>query len=285
MYIDHVAFAWADLDTVVGAFEDVGLTPEYGGVHATGTTHMSLLGFADGSYLELLSTTPESRPEEAGFWPEHIAASAGPAAWCIGVDDTRAWAKQCIDAGLPVDGPKTAGRERDDGRRVEWDMVFVGDDTERELHPFAITDRTPRERRVTPTESVADGPLTGIAEVVLAVSDLDHAVETFRRVYRFPTPERWTDDDFEATLASVPGQPVTLAEPVDETSWLVDRLREVGTGPCAYLLGTDDFDAARSEYEMSPPTTWGSAEAGRDLAWFASDVLGQTVGVVTSETL
>lgn len=286
MHIDHVAFAHEDLDTVVDAFTRVGLAPEYGGVHATGTTHMSLLGFVDGSYLELLSTTPDSDPADAGFWPEYIAASAGPAAWCIGVDDTREWAKRCIDAGLPVDGPKTAGRERDDGRRVEWDMVFVGGEDDRELHPFAITDRTPRERRVTPTENVAEGPLTGVAEVVLAVSDLDRAVEQFRRVYGFPTPERWTDESFAASLATFPGQPVTLAEPLDETSWLVDRLRAVGSGPCAYLLGSDDLDAAADTYALSSPATWGGESSGptRHVAWFDADELRQRVGVVSSET-
>ena len=285
MDIDHVAFAHEDFDTVVDAFERVGLDPEYGGVHATGTTRMSLLGFPDGSYLELLSTTAEATPDEAGFWPERIAASAGPAAWCIGVDDSREWAKRCIDAGLTVDGPKTAGRERDDGRRVEWDMVFVGGEGERELHPFAITDRTPRERRVTPTESVADGPLSGISEVVLAVSELDHVAERFRRVYGFPTPERWTDEAFGASLATFPGQPVTLAEPADEESWLVDRLRAVGQGPCAYLLGTDDLDAARETYELSPPTAWGTDEpagTSRRVAWFADDELRQRVGVVST---
>jgi hypothetical protein len=285
MHLDHVAYAWDDLDTVVDAFERVGFAPEYGGTHATGTTHMSLVTFPDGSYLELLSTTPGMDPSDAGFWPERIAANAGPAAWCIGVDDVRAWSKQRIDAGLAVDGPKTAGRERADGRYVEWDMAFVGGEAERDLHPFAIGDRTPRAFRVPAVdEPDRPGTLTGVAEVVLAVSTLDRAVETFRRSYRFPTPTRWTDESFGARLASFPGKPVTLAEPNGEGSWLADRLDGVGPGPCTYLLGTDDLDAARDGYELSSPTVWGAgepAEAGsRQLAWLDSDLLGTTVGVV-----
>lgn len=281
MQLDHVAYAWTDLDTLVEAFERVGFTPEYGGVHATGTTHMSLVTFPDGSYLELLSTTPGTDPADAGFWAEHVAADAGPAGWCIAVDDTRMWAKQCIDAGLPVDGPRTAGRQRDDGRRVEWDMVFVGDGDER--HPFAITDRTPREYRVpavdeTP-ESASSGTLTGVADVVVAVSDLDAAVDEFRRSYRFPTPARWTDGDFGATLASFPGQPVTLAEPDGSKSWLTDRLDDVGPGPCSYLLGTDDVDAAHDRYALSTPTAWGGEKDDRRVSWVDSNRLGTTVGV------
>jgi hypothetical protein len=288
MHLDHVAYAWDDLDTVVDAFERVGFSPEYGGTHATGTTHMSLVTFPDGSYLELLSTTPGTDPDDAGFWPDRIAASAGPAAWCIGVDDVRAWAKQCIDAGLAVDGPKTTGREREDGRHVEWDTAFVGGEAERDLHPFAISDRTPRGFRVPAVDEPSrPGTLTGVAEVVLAVPNLGRAVETFRRRYRLPTPTRWTDEAFGARLASFPGKPVTLAEPNDERSWLAGRLDGVGPGPCVYLLDTDDLDAARDEYELSSPTVWGTREGtgtgGRRLAWVDSELLGTTVGVVAND--
>jgi hypothetical protein len=170
-------------------------------------------------------------------------------------------------------------------------MVFVGGgdgehDGPRELHPFAIEDRTPRTFRVpTVADDDADAPdvLAGVAEVVLAVSDLDAAVEEFRRAYRFPTPARWTDDGFGARLASFPGKPVTLAEPGQE-SWLADRLDEVGAGPCAYLFGTDDLDAARDAYALSSPTVWGGSRAdARRLAWVDADVLGTTVGVVAVE--
>lgn len=278
MHLDHVAYARSDLDTLVEAFERAGFTPEYGGVHATGTTHMSLVTFPDGSYLELLSTTPGTDPADAGFWAEHIAADAGPAGWCIVVDDTRAWAKQCIDTGLPVDGPRTAGRERDDGQHVEWEMVFVGDG---ETHPFAITDRTPREYRVPAVDAGDEASvLTGVADVVVAVSDLDATVDEFRRSYRFPTPTQWTDNAFGARLAAFPGQPVTLAEPSSAESWLTDRLDDVGPGPCAYLLGTDDVDAASTQYALSSPTAWGGERSDRRVSWVDSDLLGTTVGVV-----
>ena len=191
--------------------------------------------------------------------------------------DPRAWAKARIDAGLPVDGPKTAGRERDDGARVEWDMVFVGteEEGERQVHPFAISDRTPRERRVTPTPSVAEGPLTGVADVVVAVPDLHETVGMLRRTYRLPTPETWEDEAFGARLASFPGQPLTLASPLDD-SWLAERLETVGAGPCAYLLGSEGLDAACDAYDLSEPTTWGDER----VAWVDSDLLGTTVGVV-----
>jgi hypothetical protein len=277
--IDHVAFARRDLDDAVAAFEAVGLAPTYGGVHGTGTTHMSLLGFDDGSYLELIAPAPEAEPEDAGFWPRHLAADAGPCGWCIEVDDPRTEAKRLIDAGLSVDGPRSASRETDDGVRVEWDMVFAGADERGTLLPFAIADRTPRDRRVTPTEGVSGGPLSGVAEVVLAVEDLDEAAALFGRAYRFPSPERFEHAGFDAEVARVPGQPVALAAPRTDSSPLVERLDSLGPGPCAHLLGVDETgaEAVRDAYRLGPPDPWG----GDRVSWFDEPSLRGQIGVVT----
>ncbi|KTG08621.1 hypothetical protein AUR64_18315 [Haloprofundus marisrubri] len=274
--LDHVPFAGTDLDSLVETFDSVGLTPEYGGVHGTGTTHMSVLGFDDDSYLELISTTPGTSAEKAGFWPEYIAADAGPTAWCIEVENPKTEAKRLVDAGASVDGPKTASRERDDGKLVEWDMLFTGDEQTRQLLPFAIADRTPKSRRVAPTPSVADGPLTGVAAVVLAVHDTDEASESFRRLYRFPSAESVDGGPDGWSLARVPGQPVYFAEPSSETSSLSSRLAELGPGPCAYLLGAEDIEETMATYALADLENWGDSQ----VAWFDAPRLDGTVGVV-----
>ncbi|WP_117595060.1 VOC family protein [Haloprofundus halophilus] len=274
--LDHVPFAGTDLDSLVAAFDSVGLTPEYGGVHGTGTTHMSVLGFDDDSYLELISTTPGTSAEAAGFWPEYIAADGGPTAWCIEVENPATEAKRLIDAGASVDGPKTASRERDDGTVVEWDMLFAGDGRERELLPFAIADRTPKSRRVTPTPSVADGPLTGVAAVVLGVHDVGEASELFRQLYRFPSAEPLDGSPREWSLSRVPGQPVFFAEPSGETSSLARRLAELGPGPCAYLLGTESLEEAAATYALTDSENWGDSS----VAWFDAPRLDGSVGVI-----
>ena len=56
MKLDHVTIAGSSLDRLRDAFARIGLATEYGGAHANGVTHMALLGFDDGSYIELAST-------------------------------------------------------------------------------------------------------------------------------------------------------------------------------------------------------------------------------------
>jgi catechol 2,3-dioxygenase-like lactoylglutathione lyase family enzyme len=273
--VDHVPFAWQDLDEVTAAFERLGLAPQYGGVHDNGVTHMSVLGFEDGSYVELIA---ERDSGEHGFWPAHIRADAGPAAWCIRVPDVVAECRRLLDAGVPVRGPLYGSRERDDGTLVEWDRAEFGSHDRRLLLPFAIEDRTPLAYRVEPSPSVAGGPLSGIGQVVLAAGDAEAAVETFRDRYRFPRPVRGTVPGF-GEVASFPGQPVAVATPDDETAWLADRLDRFRPGPCACLLATDDMAAARAALPLEEPVAWPD---GR-VAVFDSDLLGRRLAVVERE--
>jgi hypothetical protein len=268
--LDHVPFAFADLETVSDEFERLSLAPEYGGAHDNGVTHMSVLGFDDRSYVELIAERDEG---DHDFWPEYIRADAGPAAWCVRVPDIVAECKWLLDRGVPVRGPLPGAREREDGVLVEWDRAEFGDDERRLLFPFAIADRTPLSSRVEPSPSVAGGSLTGIGQVVLAVADLDDAIERFEAAYRFPTPVRDEIPEL-GTVASVPGQPVAFV--ASEGGWVADRLERFPDGPCSCLLSTDDLAAAREAYPLKEPREWPD---GR-VAFFESELLGRRLGVV-----
>jgi len=212
MRIDHATLAVADLDAASASLAAAGMEPVRGGEHGDGTTEMAALAFDDGSYLELLSTVAGVPGEEAGFWPSYVAADAGPCAWAVGVGDVASAAKRAIDAGQPVDGPHAASREPTDGPRAEWEMAFVGDGPTRDLLPFYIADRTPRRYRVTPSASVAGGPLTGVETVLLGVPEVAPVAEAFARVHRTATP-RPVETDLPARIAEVPGAPVAFAAP------------------------------------------------------------------------
>jgi len=269
--LDHVPYACSDLGEATAAFERLGLAPEYGGVHDNGVTHMSVLGFDDGSYVELIA---ERERGDHGFWPEHIRADAGPAAWCIRVPDVVAECRRVLGTGAPVHGPLYGSRERDDGTLVEWDRAEFGTEARRLLLPFAIEDRTPLPDRVSPAPSVAGGPLTGVGEVVLAVQDLDTAAGTFRDCYRFPRPVCGSDPAF-GRLASFPGEPVTLATP-EEEGWVADRLDRFRECPCACLLATDDLGAARAAHPLGDSRSW----PGGRVAFFDDDAVGHRLGVI-----
>ena len=61
--VDHAGICAYKLEPIQQAFAGLGLETVYGGAHATGGTHNALLGFDDGSYLELIAL---QHPENAG---------------------------------------------------------------------------------------------------------------------------------------------------------------------------------------------------------------------------
>ena len=279
--IDHVTIAGSTLARLEQAFANVGLATDYGGPHSNGVTHMALLGFDDGSYIELISTIEAGR-KDTNFWGEHIVQDGGPCAWAVYVEDVAAEAVRVAQQGVSVSGPHYMNRSRPDGQLVEWELAFLGKQGAGANLPFIIKDITPRERRVRPSASVtaqAGQPalLTGVAKVILAVRDLSQTIVLFQRVYHWPDPAIVDEPDFEARLASFAGAPVILATPLGKQSWLVDRLARFDESPCAFLIGTANFEVAQKQYDLSEPIDW----FGRPVAWFDPARLnGARLGVI-----
>lgn len=274
--IDHVPFAYRDLAEARAAFEAVGLPTTYGGEHDNGATHMAIVGFPDQSYLELIAERPDPEPHD--YWPERIRTDAGPADWAVRVADPVADCERTLRAGEPVHGPFTEGRTREDSVRIEWDRASYGP-SDRAILPFAIADRTPLDRRVTPTaipERVRDH-LTGVGCVVLATPDPERSVERLRRRYRLPTPEPTTHPTF-GTVSAFPGAPVAVAGPGEP--WIDERLDAYPPGPCGTLLATDDLAAAREVFPLGEPAPWPD---GR-VASFDHDRLGRFLGVIERDS-
>lgn len=271
--VDHAVVAGSDLDALAAAFADAGLETEYGGEHSNGVTHNRTLGFADGSYLELISTLEPGAGSP--WWNDAIHGDAGPCAWALAVpsEGIEAETRRISDLGVPVDGPDHYTRERPDGVVVEWDLAGVGEALGAML-PFLVADRTPRGYRIAEAESVAGSGITGIAEVVVCVPDLDIA-ERFAAFFEADPPERERHEGFGAELARFEDAPVTLAAPLGDGSWLSDRLDRFGPLPCAYLLGSDDPGATAERVDLGEAEPWFD-DAVR---WIDVDVPGR-IGVL-----
>lgn len=271
--LDHVVFACEDVDDATETFARHGLAPDYGGVHEQDATEMALLGFEDGSYLELLAPAdPDESPEQ---WPDEMF-TAGPCRWCLEVDDVGAELDRLNEAGAEVSGPHQYSRRRPDGTVTEYEAGVYGTEGTFWQFPFLIEDLTPRHYRVQPSESVADSSLTGVSQVVVAVENLDQAIGQFRRLHSYPEPRRTDHESFGGALASFPSHPVILAEPLDDEMGIADRLDRYPSCPCAYLVGTDDFTAAAAEYELTGSSEWFGSRVG----WFDSPELDRRVGVI-----
>jgi hypothetical protein len=289
--IDHVTIAGPDLNAMQQSFADLGLTTDYGGPHAA-LTHMAILGFDDGSYIELISSQypVESSPQlSTHHWGKFIAGNGGPCAWAVGVDDVARESARVAALGIPVTGPLQGSRRRPDGTLVEWDTAVLGPGPAGATLPFTIKDRTPRELRVQRSASVSGvdesgeprrDRLTGVGAVVLGVEDLQEVAGIFRLVYNWPAPIMRVDDAFGAILAYFPRTPVVLAASLKPGDWLDERLTRFGPAPCAYLIGAASLEDAATRFHLTAPVNW----FGRPAMWFdAASVNDTLLGIVEQQ--
>ena len=265
--IDRVVFAWAHLEALAGAFASVGLTTDYGGIHTNGATHMATLGFGDGSYLELISVRQPG--QQAPVWQHHIATNGGICAWSVSVGDVHRISDRLRALGMPVDGPRSSSRHRPDGEKIESEIAFVGAEGMGSLHPFMITDRTPRENRVRLSDSADGSGLAGLHSVVLAAPDAEAAAIELQRVYGAGEPVDIDAGAFPGRTVQLHGEPVAITSPATDDDWVAKRLRTYGPTPCACLVRSTSMAATRRRLPLSEPTRFGD----RDVAWLDSETL------------
>jgi hypothetical protein len=275
LQLDHVTVAGPDLAVLQQRFAAAGLAAQYGGLHSNGVTHMSTVGFDDGSYIELISTAEPGRP--APWWNKQITLDGGPCAWCVRSSDIGTEAQRLKEWGLPVRGPSPFHRERPDGTKVEWELAFPGAQEAGAVLPFLIQDRTPRELRIQPAPSVHQTELAGVATVVIGVADLVWNAQLFQQIYGWVTRETRPAPELEATIVSFIGTPVALATPISSSSWLASRLAKFGDSPALFLLQSRDLTASATRLPAVSHGTW----LNRPALWFEADQLGGThLGII-----
>lgn len=265
LHVDHVTWAGTDLDVLRARMEEAGLPSAYGGAHANGVTHMAVVGFPDGSYVELFA--PHEPDRRSPVWERAVRAEAGPAAWAVGCQDIASEAVRLRDAGLPVRGPEPWSRKTPDGASAAWDLAFPGRGEPGSTLPFLIQDRTPRSLRVRPDPEVGRTGLSGVERVVLLVDDLEKAADSFRAAFGWPDPREAGAPTLGARLAAFEGTPVTLAAPLEPgeaagaageaARRLAARLESLGPAPCAFLLGVSDASAVAAVVRTGPEEAWG----------------------------
>ena len=271
--LDHVSICGSNLDTLRQAFTGVGMTPDFGGLHGNGITQMAMIGFDDGTYLELIA--PIKPGVTAGAdWAGFMDEDAATCAWAVGTNVLLQEVDRLKKAGIAVTNPEPGSRKRPDGTLLRWNRANVGPGTPGSVLPFIIEDETPRTWRVETSASVSGGPISGVENVVLGVSNLDASIALFRKAYGWSEPVIETQKDF-GKLAYFPGEPVILAAATG--GWLATRIGKYGESPVAYLLATRDFAAASKKYNLLGAKTW----FGQKVGWFdASKLKGVRLGLI-----
>jgi hypothetical protein len=275
LVVDHVTIAWSDLDMLSQVFARVGLEAVYGGVHSNNITHMAILGFDDGSYIELISTLVTG--QKSPWWSQQILLNGGPCAWAVRVEDIQREADSVRKMGMVVEGPNYYNRRRPDGTLVEWDLAFLGEGEPGRQLPFLIADRTPRSYRVQPSPSVAGSEMRGIEKVILGVNHLETTSRIFQQLYGWKEAEEMEVTSIGARLAYFKDHPVILAQPLGIGGWLAERMDKFGENPCGYLIGSRDFDQSLERQSLDETEMW----FGERLAWFDQMLsMGILLGVV-----
>jgi hypothetical protein len=226
--VDHVTIAGRDLKAMRAQFAAAGIRTEYGGKHTNGLTEMALASFADGSYLELIAAQDPKAGAPTHYWGKFIDADAGPCAWAIGVDDLDATARRL---GAHV---TASGRTRPDGVELKWLSASVGPEAQGTFFPFMIHDETNRALRANPGGKPTMPEWRGVAQVYIAVRNLDEAIKRYRDTFQLAEPRRRFDKTLAGETARFQGTPVVLI--TARTGWLAARLEKFGEAPCAFVI-------------------------------------------------
>lgn len=165
--IDHIVIAVHSLEQAISTYRGLGFSVVEGGRHPYGS-YNALIGFADGSYIELLSFYEDSPAHP--WWALLQERGGGLIDFCMASDDIRgdldALRAQGVDCGELSEG----GRARPDGYQVRWINNKVGGGWQG-LIPFLIEDVTPRDERLPAQREHANG-VTGIHSIALATDDV-----------------------------------------------------------------------------------------------------------------
>lgn len=165
--LDHLVIHVKDLAAAVAQYTALGFTVQDGGTHADGNTHNALIGFADGSYLELIAFL---KPAASHRWGRHQQSGyEGFVDFALLPHDVSQVVQRAQAQGLNYQGPIEGGRLRPDGERLVWQL---GIPPTPDL-PFLCGDVTPRALRVREGEvRVHANGVQGVAALTLVVRDL-----------------------------------------------------------------------------------------------------------------
>ena len=270
--IDHVTITGSDIKQMQARLAAVGIATVYGGAHSNHATEMALVSFPDGSYLELMGMQPNAEAAAVArhVWAKFLMENAGPCAWAMREKNLAGEVSRLKAAGIAVSAPVGSGRTRPDEVRLEWETSDVGAETRGTFFPFLIQDKTPREQRAFPQGKPVTKEFRGVTRVVIAVRNLDDAIQRYRQAYGVPRPIKQVDQSFQAYLALLGNLPVVLAQPLNAGSWLAERIERYGEGPCAFVLGAVN----PGRFQAASKTRWFGAE----ISWFDEAKLGWRLG-------
>ena len=232
--IDHIVIAAHSLEKAMETYRALGFTVIAGGRHPYGS-HNALIGFADGSYIELLAFYEDSPAHP--WWDLLHARGGGLIDFCMATDDIRGDLAKLRAAGADVGELTEGGRRRPDGYEVRWINNKVGGDLQG-LLPFLIEDVTPRHERLPTDVNHANG-VTGIRRVSLAAADLRRPVDMMSAALG-QEAKMGRDEALNAVRArfTVGGHVIEYLQPMHDTGPVAAHLADNRPAPFGVSFST-----------------------------------------------
>jgi hypothetical protein len=104
--------------------------------------------------------------------------------------------------------------------------------------------------------------------LVIAVNKLSEGIDKYSRAFNLSRPVGQHDAWAHSDLAWFEGTQIVLAQPTADSSWIANRLKKYGEGPCALVLH------APKPIPQKDNSIW----YGRKISWANSTQLGWHLG-------
>ncbi len=236
--IDHVVIVVNDLAQATSSFQELGFTVTFGGHHEHRPSSNALIPFADGSYIELVGFREVSEPIVDPWWTL-LEKGEGLADHALRTTKVAADIARLTSAGFHARGSIAGGRNRPDGRRVDWQIARI-ETFENARPPFIIEDITDIALRVPSGElATHENGVDRIAGVTTVVADLAAGKRLYDAIIGQSglSAQPSVADARSAVRYALGNQWIELVEPSAEASPLRDYLEVRGSGPYEFTVG------------------------------------------------
>lgn len=239
---DHLVHFVEEPKEVVDTFTKHGLHTAEGGKHINRGTY-NVLSYFDLSYIEFISTYDRELVKKLDHMKHSLLETIindnfaeGFARFVVRTHDIEAAAEHFRNKGLSVSGPTPLRRQRPDGDVLEWQLLYVGDDSDELQLPFIIQwNETDEERRedLTKRNVIAPHPAgVTFSHLTFAVNDASHTANKWADLLNLEKGDTYVDDALNATCAvlHLEGGNLIFASPNGDGK-VADVLKERGEKP------------------------------------------------------
>lgn len=199
---DHLVHLTERPEQAKTAFEQWGFTAIHGGRHPSWGTYNALCYFEHLRYIEWIGIADEQTAKTCGnpLIAQLVAdrqEGNGFSQFAFRTNNIGAVAAHLKRNGFTPIGPLPGSRERDDGKRLTWSMLFIEDDTDGAFrYPFFIQWGDGDDVRMNELAPLMHHQIgaSSLSSIGVYTLDLRRAIDAYRRLFGLPVPRFGRDE-------------------------------------------------------------------------------------------